>query len=348
MKHYIAYIDVLGARNSSEKEDFDFYLNLISDFQNELLRAVKNLEDGRIHFFSDCAFIESKNLISLINCIRDLRDSLFDATPTFIRGAITLGVLGAINGTESKDFIQNYYQDKNITNRFLSLKKNLNKYEKEIKGTLFLSKDIAKLVYYEQTLKGAAIYLDESVLSDIEVSNVVNSGYLSDVNKKEYYSFYDISYNQDEITESFIEKLLRTYYKSNVYDVNYGRYYLTILISCINSEDFSQIIYNEENNEFENSKPIFDKIMNLRLEYKELYNNVKGLEYVYFCLINKLYSDIGETNRTTRIFVKKIMYNKKHLGAYSNKISQVPKSILSPRIKNFMLKDLMHNIENPE
>ena len=173
MTHYIAYLDVLGAKNSSETEDFEYYLSIISNFQNELLRASNLLQDGRIHFFSDCAFIESRNIQSLIECIRNLRDSLFDVKPTFIRGAISTGILGAINGDETDQFIKEYYQSDVISNRFSSLSKSLSKNKSKIKGTLFLSKDIASLVQYETSLKGAGIFLDSEVIKDLSKGEYV-------------------------------------------------------------------------------------------------------------------------------------------------------------------------------
>ena len=169
-----------------------------------------------------------------------------------------------------------------------------------------------------------------------------------DIRSKEYREFYDISYLKEDITPDFLDKLLKTYYKSNIYDVNYGRYYLSILISCVNSVNFSKLYFDEVNNKFENTEPIFNKILNLKKEHKDLYNFTSGLEYVYFTLINKVYNDIGEANGTTKNFLKIVMFNNKYLRIYRNKISRISKALVEIKVKNLMLQDFGKIVEDQE
>ncbi len=342
MKNYIAYIDVLGAKNSSEKEDFDDYLRIVSDFQTELLRAISYLEDGegRIHFFSDCAFIECKNLVSIIECLKVLRSNLFDGN-IFIRGAISKGILGAVNGVESEDFIKTYYNDQTILNHFNTVKSNLKKYKNNIRGTLFFSRDLAKVVHYEATLKGSAIFIDSEIINDLPAKSTLisKSGYISNIQTKQFIGIYDIKYDESEITDSFLTKVFRSYYTSNVYDVSYGRYYITIILTAINCSNFNNVKYKSDTSDFENAPSIFHKILNLRKDFKQLYETSKGLEYIYMALINKVYEDISVNNQTTKEFLRQIMFNKKHLGFYKNKISKIPNNILSSKSKNLMIKD---------
>lgn len=348
MKRYIAYLDVLGVKNSSETQNYEYYLRLITDFQNELMRVAEKIEEGRVHFFSDCAFIESKNLESLINSLQTLRDLLFDSDPdngpTFIRGAVTYGILGAINGSENQEFIDDYYNDEDISKRYRYLKKSL--INPSVQGTLFLSKDTARLVELESKLKGAAFNIDNIIINDIDKNKLVDSGYLTSFSVDNFRTFKDIAYEPEEITESFIDVLLKTFYRSNIYDINYGRYYLTVLISCINSINLSKLDIDENSSEYLNAPPLFYKVLNLRTEYRELYDRTQGLEFVYFTLINKVYSDLGRNSETTRTFLKQIFINKKYLGKYSNKISSVPTSVLSLENKNLMIRDFIANIEN--
>ncbi|GHT36877.1 hypothetical protein AGMMS49574_29190 [Bacteroidia bacterium] len=177
---YIAYIDILGTKNSSENEDFDEYLKSITNFQNELLAVVPDLEGhGKIHFFSDCAFIESENLDTMIKVLKNIRNDLFN-TGLFIRGALIKGTLAAITGKETEEEINNYLD---ISKKTLSTWKRCKQYSSEIGGALFLNKDVAKAAYYESFLKASAIYVDNE-LAEISIkSQLVNSGFISDVNK---------------------------------------------------------------------------------------------------------------------------------------------------------------------
>src|SRR5580658_10819220 len=99
---YISFIDILGTKNSSENENFEDYLKLITDFQYTLINEAEVLKDkGRVHFFSDCAYIESDDISVLINYLINLRSELLQVN-IFIRGSIIKGVLGAISGNESE------------------------------------------------------------------------------------------------------------------------------------------------------------------------------------------------------------------------------------------------------
>ena len=120
---YIAYLDVLGTKNSSENEDFDEYIKLIICFQNSLVRSSYLLDDkGKIYFFSDCAYIESQSINSLISMLGSIRQNLFD-DDIFIRGALIKGKLGALNGDDLDDCEKRYKGDKELSEKMrVSLK----------------------------------------------------------------------------------------------------------------------------------------------------------------------------------------------------------------------------------
>lgn len=340
MNSYIAYLDVLGTKNSSENEDFDEYIKLITCFQNALIRSSHLLDEtGKIYFFSDCAYIESCNINSLIDMLSSIRQTLFD-DEKFVRGAVVKGKLGALNSDDIEDCEKRYADDPDLLHK---MKASLNFFKQskdnsKIKGTLFFCKDVAKAYTFESQLKGAAFYIDNEIRK--ETKDIVKSGFVSNIQKNTYNSFYDIKYNSESITSSFIEKVLRFYALSNTSDVKYGRYYLTILISCINSEDFSNIKYDEEKRKFVDSPEIFYKILNLKKSHKLVYNNAKGLEYLYFALIDKFYSDVKDMT-LRRYFLNEVFLNYRFLSKYQNKISQLPKELISNRTKKSLLEDIV-------
>lgn len=341
--NYISFIDILGTKNSSESENHQKYIDIVVNFQSTLIESSSILTDnGRLHFFSDCAFIETESIAIMIKFLKKLREELL-LNKLFLRGSVVKGQLCAINGEESRKFIKDNYGSK-ILDRFKTLQPIIKKNDAVINGTLFFSPHISKAAKIESEIKAASIYIDNQVFEDAEVKDilkneVVTSGYLNNKSLTKITTFYDIAYNQEDITESFLRVLLQQYLIANTSHFSFGRYYLSILITCINSTDFSKLKYSNASNDFENTSPIFDVILGLRLKNKQLYNNSKGLEFVYFSLLNKVYIDQNGCNETTVNVLKQVFFNKRFMGKYMNKISLIPKDVLSSNSKSQLITD---------
>ncbi|GHT36873.1 hypothetical protein AGMMS49574_29180 [Bacteroidia bacterium] len=132
---------------------------------------------------------------------------------------------------------------------------------------------------------------------------------------------------------------------ANASDIKYGRYYLTILISCVNSLDFSQIVYNDDVFICEKNVDvldIFNLILNLRKTHKHIYNHAIGIEYLYFSLINKFYNEKSNTDITTKMFLKEILLNKKHMEKYLNQIAKLPDALINSNSRRLLIKDLVN------
>ncbi|MFZ1703563.1 MAG: hypothetical protein WAT79_04405 [Saprospiraceae bacterium] len=348
---YISFIDILGTKNSSESENHQKYIDIVINFQSSLIECSSILKnDGRLHFFSDCAFIETESIFIMIKFLKKLREELL-LNKLFIRGSVVKGQLYAINGEESTEFIKNNYGSE-ILSRFMTLQPIIKKNDTVINGTFFFSPHISKAAKIESEIKAASIYIDDQVFEDQDVKDilkneVVTSGYLSNTSFTRITAFYDIAYNQNDITESFLRVLLQQYLIANTSHFSYGRYYLSILITCINSSDFSKIKYSSTSNDFENTTPLFDVVIGLRIKNKQLYNNIKGLEFVYFSLLNKVYIDQDSINETTINVLKQVFLNKRFMGKYMNKISLIPKDVLSSTSKSRLIADF-YKIMNQE
>jgi hypothetical protein len=74
---YIAFIDILGTKDYATYQPIR-YIQSIINFQNALISNIEgNLnEDDRVYFFSDGAFIETKDLLSLIKYLQSIRSEL--------------------------------------------------------------------------------------------------------------------------------------------------------------------------------------------------------------------------------------------------------------------------------
>jgi len=346
-KYYIAYIDVLGTKNSAENYNYEKYLALIINFQTELLRIARSKLGGndRIHFFSDCAYIESNNLKTLIDALKFLRTQLFDGD-LFLKGAIIQGKLGAIGKFSDVEEFMSYYDyginDEEVTKATNCIfTQNDSSLKDKINGSLFFSTDICQAYTNENDLKGSAILIEEGLIKNNEIINdIVESGYIS--NKNTFSIFYDIKYDENNITEAFLDKILSHYTKSNMQNKNYGRHYLSILISCINSTNFEKYDI-----DFNNAPPILTKILKLKDTHKQIYNYAIGLEYLYLTLINKFYCDIDENSDLTKEFVKIILKNQKFLCKYLNNLSSIPKKLLNNKSRNLFINDVLE-IQNTD
>lgn len=349
-KKYIAYIDVLGTKNYSENDNFDAYINLIINFQDSLIKASKELNRvGRIYFFSDCAYIESENLNSIVKTLILIRDTLFD-NDIFIRGALTKGELGALNNfqLDDKEYISQY--DNSEYRQRMQNSISLFKQQKSLStviGTLFFSRDISIAYRNEAATKGTAICVDKCLEQDFKAFKSINddvsyvkSGYIPDLKKNTYISFYDLKYDPELITDAYVEKVLMHYTLSNTADVKYGRYYLTMLISCVNSSDFSRTKYDRTEMRYIDSPQILEQILQLKKKHSLLYRNAKGLEYLYFSLIDKFYTDVKNSSLRLHL-LKDVFSNQKFMTKYQNRISQLPSELLSSSNKNDILKDIV-------
>ena len=336
--NFICFIDVLGTKNSSENENFEDYLSSVTNFQNYLLSDSYILETvGRIHFFSDCAYIESTNLEALLQYLIRLRQDLMDIG-IFVRGAITEGILGAVCGEESDEIFQKNYNNETIQKRYNSLKGILEKTKHIAKGTIVLSKDLSKAYSLENFIKGASIGVQETIAL-LASSYVVKSGFIKSVDKCQYQWFFDLKYEESYISKEFLDHLLHHYTLSNLSDISYGRYYLSILITCINSVNFEGLKYDDLSSKFVSFPPLFDYIINLRTKYRSLYNYAIGLEFLYFKLIDKIYEDFNEANEMTKTILYNILQNKRYISKYQNKLSSIPKEIISGKSRTLLLKD---------
>jgi len=341
-KYYIAYIDLLGTKNYAENYNYKEYLGLIINFQTELLRMTQSKigNKDRVHFFSDCAYIESDNIEVLIEALKSLRTQLRDSN-LFLKGAVMEGKLGAVGKFSNRDEFISYYNydinDKEVTNatRCVFAQQGLSSSNK-ISGSLFFSTDICQLYTIESELKGSAILIDEKLINEKIKTHIVESGYIS--NKNTFSNFYDIRYDEKSITGDFLDKILAHYTKSNMQNKNYGRHYLSILMSCINSTNFAGKSYDIDSDD---APPILAKILKLKETHKQIYNYAIGLEYLYLALINKFYYDIDENSVLTKEFVKIILKKQKFLSKYLNNLSSIPKKLLHNKSRNLFINDVL-------
>lgn len=347
--NYIAYIDILSIQDRSGHTSAT-YSDTMLTFQEILLQNLERLKNrGRLHFFSDCAYIETEDPKHLINFLMKFRGDLM-AIGIFLKGSVIRGALGAINGFETEDHLRKMYgNNEGILANYHSVKEKLAKYKDEIRGTLFFSSDVSTAYKLQNNLKGIGILALPGVVDQQSRGRYfVNSFYLRDVRKNAVDFFYDLKYEDSDLTEHMVRQVMRGYAISNTYSVKYGRFYLTILVSMINSSDFSKIKLSPDDRKGPLLKApvIFNAVMNLRNTFPVLYERATGLEFLYFAIINKVYTDKKERNDTTGEILRRILIHRRVMRRYLNNLEELPDRLISESSKKLLIEDFFQTDSN--
>jgi hypothetical protein len=324
---FICFIDLLGTKEYAE-ENSEFYVEALSTFQTSLIEKSSLFEkdEAEIYFFSDCAYIQASDVQKLIKFLQAVRSNL-SPLQYYFKGSITQGVLSPITGFEKNDAIA-----PNLRPSLTSLQQSYKKTKIKIHGTIFFGLKIGKAYLLQEKLKGIGIYIDKDIINNESLFNdikdlIVKSIHLPNSSStKDIESFYDIKYNEAELDDNNLELIFKNYGRTNRRYKSVSRYYITPLISCINSLNLSdnKIVVNKENNEFIESPFLVNKIRNFNRYYNDIYRTSSGFEYLFLILLNKIYLEkdnnlLGDNNDIiAQSFLESIL-----------KLSKVSKYIIS-------------------
>ena len=214
-KSYIAYLDLLGIK-AVASFDYESYFDHVVAFQEEIQSCQQNnLRQKRnkvhVYMFSDCAYLESKDLFALCSFVNNLRMSLL-RNNIFFNAAITEGSLGA-----------------NIIE------------EKTVHGNIFQNKDTVKVCSLQTTFGGVGIRIDERIIektpNNSQLNSIIAKSCFCCWNEKEkcytnFIPFYDIKFNEanaDILLVIMVNEFLKTAY----IDKRAARYYFSGMKTCI-------------------------------------------------------------------------------------------------------------------
>lgn len=348
---YISFIDILGTKKAAK--NIGEYMRYIGDFSCAILQALKIHKGLLAYIYSDCAYLESSSLGTLINALDQIRKELMSKN-IYIRGSICEGTLGAINKDTDIGSISKYG---NCTIQKILYSLITDNNNAQFNGTIFTSKDVAKAYSYESSTKGVAIRVDPALVltSKINLMNIdektiwkepinslsnnivtiVKSGYITETNGLiDYNSIYDISYTYDEEeSKHVLQKLLQDYLKCVISDIRTSRYYITVFISYINSQDFKH----DTDKSF-----LYTQLLSLKND-KNLYGI--GFDFVYFALINKIYNDIAPKDRDYAAnLVIRLINDNDSIIAYFRNIYSLPDELISQYSKELLCEDIVNNL----
>lgn len=298
---YIGYFDLLGV-SSLATLDPDSYYSSLEIFRETISQNCSILEkDGKIYFFSDCAFVESSDLLDVISFIRKIRLELF-LQGAYFRGAIGPGIL------EQKDVIsKDRYSDEIYKSR-----------KKIVTGFSF-GKNIIPIYSNENNLKGIGIWVENVDKNTIGKECVV-SCHIPQMNNRRAICYNDLKFDVSDITSSAVESLLQNFYKANAQNSKLGRYYIPLLITWVQSLNLSTIEF-DKNWEHENTPDIIHLLFSGKMQH--FFKDVVGLEYVYFAALNKIYEDCKlapDVIEAANEFFFKRKYLQKYYGTIPNEL----------------------------
>ena len=353
---FIAFIDLVGTKDIAYF-DPEEYFKAAHSFQTSILQVSIKYENQGImaYCFSDCAFIESENLIPLIEFIQELRNWLY-WEGYYFKGAISTGTLGAIDGSEDFNEIERNH-GKEIARMYRTKSALFTKAKNVCRGTFFLSSDVSFVYSLQDTLKGIGVITEPKTIEllppESQEKYFVKSFYVPDIKKKIPVHFYDIRLT-DKITQvlakddrpyefpSSLTLLFEKYDTSNRNSSINGRYYLSVLATWLASTSYQNIRI--ENGFLKDGPSIFKAFWQYGkdingLNFSKLFKAPPCFDYLYLFLLNCLYTSRRTTDNTTGSVLKRFASNSILISKYQGRFKEIPDVILSRFAKSCFQRD---------
>lgn len=276
--YYIAYLDLIGTTGFCEDEEL--YYDNITKFSEsvETLSPILG-KSGKVGVFSDCVYIESSELKNILDFLSRLRVMLIGDS-LFFNAAISYGKLGVepIKG--------------NCKNIF---------------GVRFTNKDISSIYHKQTSFRGIGIWIDPSLLRQIE--NVTDYKPISSVfyvkeerngaivyHPQRYYDvplFWDNRYNNMYAIErkrNILSIIIKSLYISHCKSQKYGAYYISLLINILRCCDPNQLEWKQSEKKIEHMPAELCIIYNFLVEGDKNLSNLVGLDALCLAFLDTIYN----------------------------------------------------------
>lgn len=350
-QQYISFLDLLGIKEMSKYNSLEYFYAM-EKFRNKIIKSAKYFISNnkntfsKVHFFSDCCFIQSNDLERILKFLAHLRKELLqDDDKLFFSASVTTGKLDAVVlGGESDENL-----DENIKEMIAK-----NEVSSYLSGTIFQSVDISK-VYLQQTdFKGTGVYVDETCLEVWRKSFrseesfqkkysefISQSFYFPSINTNTIKAYSDIKILKDENRDYYFNNLIEKYYTSNAKNKKHGRFYLSFLANWVSSSSYSQIEYD---NEFDSLKEdtvpmVLKKLTTRNNVINEIKRTAHLFEYIYFFILKNIYEDRGTTDSVSNYFIRKVIYRNPKAKKILSNLDLLPDDILPPNLKEILIRE---------
>lgn len=293
-KTWIAFLDLLGTKNSSriKKSEFPTKISTFSRTIQEQAAAINC--NVKIRFFSDSAYVEGDDILELSRYAARLRFVLF-SQEIFFKAAISPGVLDDRPSSVSE--------------------KRKNGYDIDIQGASF--GESAVTVYYNQeNFKGVGFFLDTKEVKPQELDCFCESAFPVSDDLKKWTSFFDIKYDNANINRtmkskedvngfenalSYLDILLENALRANFQKNGLSRYYISNFLTLINSSDFSKLSVSDD--EWCDAPPVFYHML-MSKKSRLNYATLRGGHTLFFALLHKTLSTPSDPRTKARYLEK--------------------------------------------
>ena len=301
---FISFIDLVGVSEMA-RFDKESYHHCLEEFMKAIEDKSPIISDcGSIYFFSDCAYLESYDIEKLLELLSEIRRDLLKFG-YFFKGAVSPGKLHAepVFSSEHTALSGHYFGE-----------------------------DIIDVYSAHNELKGIGIKVSGiNAISDmIKEKYLINSCFLRHTNSIRADTFVDIKYGQEELTKDNLRAVLRRMFESYTKSKRIARYYLSLIISMIQSTNFSNI----DDKDPKSIPAMYDFVEKGIVESH--FADLSGGEFIYYALINKLWIDRCSSVNKCQYLLNKMFNKKKILKA----IEHVPECIFSVEHKRDFLQHL--------
>ena len=306
---YIAHLDLLGIVASTAESGL--YRSKISRFTDLLIQNADLLGEGsKLHYFSDCAYIQADDLEGLIEFLSDLRHLL---------------LMNAMDGT---------YMTATVTRGKLAPHTSERKASRrcDVQGVSFLGEAIAELYGYHGKFKAAGIWLHEDVVNDLKNSRhtTVPSFFIPEVAQpgkpEEIVTYTDVAFSDEHSVYYFrrlFRRVLHDALSAGNQNPRFGRNYVPLLVTLMRSRP-PALEWDSDLKALKSASTPCKAIYELSLKHDRV-PDLYGLHYLSLVLLGMSYEDENSfmNQEEKREFLSKV-YREGVLSKMYSRISEMP------------------------
>ena len=350
---FIAYLDLLGVREMAEF-DFNRYYESMIELQSVALLVLSGEstpDDISIKYFSDCLFVESNEIRSIVLYMDKLRKLMF-AKKIFLKASITDGkLLSNVNEedidneiSDLKGRYSNYHLP--ALDSAASVIKGVNVLKQSLgrraEGIGFLSPDICRAVGMEHSFKGVGVSVDFKLEPEKQIPELIVESFC--YVEGSIIPYIDLKISKDKLKKTMVDILFETVSVANIGSSYVGSKYISLLATYVNSEDYD-LDLNEIGNTYSTGSPLINAFITLRSSSPKLFSQLKGLSYIYLLIINNFYG-VERYDEAAKL-VAKFSKMGSIISRFEGKFDSIPDCIISKRHR-VRLKSDYYNSQLPK
>lgn len=327
MDKYLAYFDLLGTKNlaGNERDYFKKISALQKIIINNAVFLKTNDNKSNIAFFSDSCYIESYNLTEIITFLDRVRNELLSRSLYFNCALIKI----------ETDYTDSFEYFTEITHIEDANKEDANK----ISGIAFYDHNVAKAYIAQDNFKGIGIYLDSSIIQDMQNDEFLQKKYFKNIfiSKYDDYNtitfFYDVPCLAPTVEGSWTKSVIKSYYTASCDNEKYGRYYISLLSNMLYNSDCRNIEWNNATGQFENAPQLISALWQIFMD-KKRYSILTCIDILVFVFLDKLFSESILSNDQMFNIVSRLLETDAIGNKYKTAMDNVPINAFALDVKN--------------